>query len=584
MKVLKRILVLIMSLLVLLGMMNVSVFAAESQNANYEKTDPYVLGSKVVDSDYAYANYWGFGTTPYESKFIIEKNNNSQYNMTDNACLFNLISPDKLSNTPKAEQKGPWASILTYCVDVRVDINSQYKYRRINLEDSSYFDVAASQRLRTIVNNGITSKTAKEVQDLVNDWLKKNGKDPISDVTAEEVLAAAQYSIWYVANENELKGTPTVYNRYGSESWYGVWNHESAHDYIFSYDVDGGKVSINSRLSESDTAKTNIETMVQYYLSLKGTPAKQVAVSDSSLSELNVDWTKQENGTYTATISYNVDKNLSLDTTSDLTISALKDDTALVTQKLTKTGSGSLVVTGLDKPCDLTLEINGYQKVSDVFFFDAVGDRYASQTLIGYDDSKLPVHAEATLAISEGNLFYGKLEVTKEVLVADEHYANDKTYYVTLFEDEALTKIAEGTETKAIYMNGKAVNSVQYDNLAIGKTYYVAETDANGTVLEEGDFGTTTIKVADQDGDNQLVAKEELQTVTITNCYETDEYFYQEDEEQPVDTDEETATEDEVAESASQTGDDSSMAGYIALMAIALVAMGVAVFRRRKNQ
>lgn len=549
-----------MSLLMLLGMMNVSVFAAESQNANYEKTDPYVLGSKLADFDYDYANYWGFGTTPYESEFIIEKNSNPKYSMTDNACLFNLISPDKLNNTPKAEQKGPWASILTYCVDVRVDINSQYKYRRINLEDSSYFDVAASQRLRTIVNNGITAKTAKEV------------------------LAAVQYSIWYVANEKELKGTATIYNGYGSESWYGVWNHEYAHDYIFSYDVDGGKVSINSRLKESDTAKTNIETMVQYYLSLKGTPAKQVAVSDSSLSDLNVDWTKQGNGTYTATISYNVDKNLSLDTTSDLTISALKDDTALVTQKLTKTGGGSLVATGLEKPCDLTLEINGYQKVSDVFFFDAVGDRYASQTLIGYDDSKLPVHAEATLAISEGNLFYGKLEVTKEVLVADEHYANDKTYYVTLFEDKDLTKIAEGTETKAIYMDGKAVNSVQYDNLAIGKTYYVAETDANGTVLEEGDFGTTTIKVADQDGDNQLVAKEELQTVTITNCYDTDEYFYQEDEEQPADTDEETATEDEAAESASQTGDDSSMTGYVALMAIALVAMGVAVFRRRKNQ
>lgn len=166
-----------MSLLMLLGMMNVSVFAAESQNANYEKTDPYVLGSKLADSDYDYANYWGFGTTPYESEFIIEKNSNPKYSMTDNACLFNLISPDKLNNTPKAEQKGPWASILTYCVDVRVDINSQYKYRRINLEDSSYFDVAASQRLRTIVNNGITAKTAKEVQDLVNDWLKKNGKN-----------------------------------------------------------------------------------------------------------------------------------------------------------------------------------------------------------------------------------------------------------------------------------------------------------------------------------------------------------------------------------------------------------------------
>ena len=43
---------------------------------------------------------------------------------------------------------------------------------------------------------------------------------------------------------------------------------------------------------------------------------------------------------------------------------------------------------------EVTLIIEGTQTVSDVFLFDAVGDRGASQSLIGIDDSQLPVYAE----------------------------------------------------------------------------------------------------------------------------------------------------------------------------------------------
>ena len=45
----------------------------------------------------------------------------------------------------------------------------------------------------------------------------------------------------------------------------------------------------------------------------------------------------------------------------------------------------------------IRLEINGYQQISGVFLFDAADNRENSQSMIGYDDSSLPVHAKATV-------------------------------------------------------------------------------------------------------------------------------------------------------------------------------------------
>lgn len=128
----KRLSALLMSALLIAPTFGNAVQAEELSNetAEYKQVDAYVLGSKMdTEYEYEYAKYWGLATTPYESKFIIPKSGQADYPMTDNACLFNLISPDKLANTPGEKQVGAWASIIAYCVDVRVDINSDYMYR-----------------------------------------------------------------------------------------------------------------------------------------------------------------------------------------------------------------------------------------------------------------------------------------------------------------------------------------------------------------------------------------------------------------------------------------------------------------------
>ncbi len=76
----------------------------------------------------------------------------------------------------------------------------------------------------------------------------------------------------------------------------------------------------------------------------------------------------------------------------------------------------------------------------------------------------------------------GELTVTKQLTYAGEDYgAIDATYYVALFSDEALTDRV--SEIMPLVYRNAGSTSVKFGGLEIGKTYYIGETTADGTVL-----------------------------------------------------------------------------------------------------
>ena len=75
------------------------------------------------------------------------------------------------------------------------------------------------------------------------------------------------------------------------------------------------------------------------------------------------------------------------------TLDTLSESTAL------HNGSQTVTLTFQNVPADLVeqniiLSISGHQTVSGYFLFDASGERGASQTMVGMDNSRLPVYAE----------------------------------------------------------------------------------------------------------------------------------------------------------------------------------------------
>ncbi|MBR2255912.1 MAG: hypothetical protein IJ899_00940, partial [Blautia sp.] len=123
------------------------------------------------------------------------------------------------------------------------------------------------------------------------------------------------------------------------------------------------------------------------------------------------------------------------------------------------------------------------------------------------------------------------LRVTKELILMGEDdedgftlFARNKAFYVALFKDPELTELIDGSIQKLTYKNS-AVSTVTYKNLTAGKTYYVAEVDKNGKVLEMSEDGG--IPIYQTGVDCEIVRLKKNTSVSFMNVFTNlaDGYF-----------------------------------------------------------
>ena len=379
---LKRILTLLTSVAIATTVLGVPVFA-EGEDPQYEKTDSYVINYDGVDyGDYEAQEPFLY-SSPHRSSFKTASSND----FSPSTPIFNLINTTKL---PQGGT-GAYASIAAYCTDANTYTQKNVNYRRINLEDSTYFDDDAAGRLRAIFLHSFPYITdLYAIEDAVNDWLTKNPSelDQVSGLTGAEVITATQYSIWLVANSDTVSGN-AAYKKTVDVS---LKDLSDSVVYPKSDSVDGTE-------DARSTTKNNITALSAYLLALEPEAPRQLAVSESSFVSQSMTASMQENGKYSLTIHAEV--NTSVSDEDDLVLTAIVGSKTVSTRLVPGQKSYTLTLTDVDTLEPVKLEINGTQTVSDVFLFDANGGRDQAQTMIGYDGSALPVHAEATVEAEE---------------------------------------------------------------------------------------------------------------------------------------------------------------------------------------
>jgi len=266
------------------------------------------------------------------------------------------------------------SSIPAYCTDADTSTRSSTTYRRINLEDSSYYPTGVAGKLRSIILSTFPRLTVDEVAAAVN---AAAGSEVVTGLTQGEVISATQQAIWELSHGDKY----TVDRHYVSIR--GMSSYDPA-DFMYPESLDG--------CVESEYTAGNIEALYNYFLSLGSTAPYNDAVSEYTFEDVSYSSAKDSDGTFTVTVTYNVAT--AVDADDDLTLTAVCGSETK-TDSLTP-GAGSVTFTGLAAPESVTLTITGYEKGGDVYLFDALGDRTASQSMIGYDDSLLPVYAEVT--------------------------------------------------------------------------------------------------------------------------------------------------------------------------------------------
>lgn len=322
----------------------ITASAAESV---MKKTDPYALQCGGDVQPYLY-------TTPFLTKLA---------EGGDFAEVYRLVNEDA------------GISIPAYAVAITGELREGAGYRRVNLED---VQGDAAGKLRAVVRNGYPFSEVWDIQAKANHWLLEQGLPEIAELQSGEAILATQIALWKLADP---ENSPVA-------EYYWGWKDMTVPQWKgFLADV-----SDVSTVYQKPTQYTqwNVEALVKFFGSLDSVPAKREAISDSSLEDPIYSAVEELDGTYTVTVSVSIPVGAGEE--DDLNLCASCGEN-MQTQPIGAEGTYEFIFTGLtDRPA-VTLEINGTQRGGDVYLFQGEN----STTLIGFDDSVLPVHGEITV-------------------------------------------------------------------------------------------------------------------------------------------------------------------------------------------
>lgn len=302
----------------------------------------------------------------------------------------------------KVEKNG--LTFPTYCADFEYNINSSTNYRKLNLEDSTYFDESEAQYIRGILKYGYWV-----------DWTEEDlAATGIAGLTAAEAMAATQLAIWHYANFS----TPGM--------------------------------TVQFRTAGSDTLAPNVVAFKDYLLTQTAEEAalNEVLFTNQIVSTHAV-FTELSDTTYNITVKFKlVSSNL-----NGLTLTVALDNDIrtfdLSTFEPDADGYYSVTfaeVATVDK-AEIKMNVSGAQEAYAAYFYEAESGR-ESQNLVGWADDSTEVMANSNIefALTTKDIALVKYVKDTEIPLAG------ATFDLYALVDNTYIKVKENLVTDA---NGK---------------------------------------------------------------------------------------------------------------------------------
>ena len=468
-------------------------------------------------------------------------------------------------------QEGDPDGVWCYCIDITTSTENHHNYSLTTLEAAEYYEDEVSAKIRAILVNSWPHLSVAELQE----------KYGLTDLTEEEAFMATQWVVWYYSNpDGDVEYRDGIY--YPADL-YKPSEFSRNGITIYYDDENGNEVSLYS---------TNVVKLAKALDALE--PADAYDTEPVVI--------KYEQRIYSDKVVFDMKDTVNLEALEAGAVTVKDTDGKI----LPYTFDGTKIIIDRDEltfegdTANIVLEVSGVQTLSeDAYFFSPEGGREASQSRVAVCSGLAPVMSIQSYALLKSDFDEAEddaeLKVTKSVLLNGEAHRSDAVFYAALFEDKECTQLAENGDVQAIEMNGEAAASVVFHELVPGKTYYVAETDADGKVLKDGDCGIETIAYDRQEA---TVSSEELKEVVITNCYVEDEKNNDENkndeqggvtggDEGDQDKDKEYNDKkdtDKKADSNVRTGDNITYVIIAAAMLLAAAATAIALLAGRKKR
>ncbi len=346
----------------------------------YDSEDPAIAGPEL--------QYF----TPYRVQYRM----NGGSRKTMKTCIFSLYNTVDDTVIP------------VYCSDIDTLAVANYTYRRINLEDSTYAADAAGL-IRAVVNNGFYllnipgESDASHASRVEQELARLSAVTGVKDLTIGEAIAGTQAAVWKATHGSSLTYSDLMYSAYKTDisdtvQYYEICDEERWNGHLVYTGTTGELFDLTDENDEE--LGDRIEAVYDYLMALTPMAPQDVIVSSASFAKVEGPYFyTNADGTIDLKVTVTVDVRMEPGDTLTLTASA-KNGTYTASAPLSD-GVRTITLTLEDLPETMKrekvlLEISGLQSGSDVYLFDAEGDRGTSQSMVGKADSRLPVYASVT--------------------------------------------------------------------------------------------------------------------------------------------------------------------------------------------
>ncbi len=381
--------------------------------------------------------------------------------------------------------------IVAYCCDKETGLEYGTDYKRINLEDSDYFDENEAKYIRAILEVSYPFVTMDEMKAL----LKDGGMDPafVDSLNRADIISAVQMAVWSHANINDAAADGISYFASIDIPKNRNIYFNPLHDYtneIWEWLPGKKQRSFDAR------AQYRVNTLAEYLCNLEPVEATPDQIVISELEVVKTELISEEDGLYHVTMYLalngggNEKDDLRIHATS---YSEGSDGSITVTEKsdcAAELNEGVYTITTHAKDGDkIEITVEGTQMLSKgAYFYDPEGGRDSSQSLVSVSEG------ETDVSTTRNFIFVAELA---SIPVQD---IETKETEITLTEGESIQ----------LAVTVKPENATNKELIFSSSDESVVTVDKKGNIVATGK-GTATITIISSDKPS---VKKEI-TVTV---------------------------------------------------------------------
>lgn len=390
-KATKRLLAAFLAVIMTVSVMGLPAFAKEVINGNDWYGDEVVV-ENITAGQNGY-NYMALFRKPvhgyeFSGHFMGEGEGPQTFVMIDTTEEYenNTWTPSGIYEHGKSNYE------VVYCCDVETMIEDGTMYKRVNLEDSGYYTDAEAAKIRAILTNAYPYVSL----DVMKAALAEAGVEFADELTRNEIIAAVQTAIWACANTN---GEPMRYAKSYKVSDNLQWGYPM-HD----TSAESGLEVAGKRVFKTyEEVGKRIDGLVDYLLALKPAEATNGQIVITQLDILN---TKPAEARSTELdFVLNVKLNHSGDDNDDVAIEIYVGDICVNAVKVVPGQELYQIPVTATEGAEIKAVVSGMQNLEQgVYFYDPVGGRKASQSLVGVAGGETQIYAEANAKVNNGEL------------------------------------------------------------------------------------------------------------------------------------------------------------------------------------